>query len=316
MNEKHPVLKAIWAIDPFQAEGPALNRVTSALKRLAESGTSIEPVYVLGPEEYELYNDRDPSWPSKVRAIIEKMIQTDLEGHSIPRLLPPRVLTSNRDSLRHAARLLSKYALRSGADTIVVGTHARKGIQRLFLGSFAETLLLVSDLPVLVLNPEAAEWRARWPRRILFATDLKPSSRTAFDKVLALAKAQGARILLVHRLPHTARALAQAGIYLVGGAYTPLPELAQKDESRKEATVQRYARLAAKRGVPFESRLVSGTDNTAEAVADAARETRADLIVIAAQSGPVAQTLLGSVTRQVVRTAPCPVWVLRGRWPK
>ncbi|WP_375294360.1 universal stress protein [Caballeronia sp. PC1] len=45
-----------------------------------------------------------------------------------------------------------------GADLVVLGTHGRRGIERLLLGSTAETFLRTSVVPVLVIpSPEGVQ---------------------------------------------------------------------------------------------------------------------------------------------------------------
>lgn len=46
---------------------------------------------------------------------------------------------------------ICRYARQLGSDAIVVGTHGRRGISRLVLGSVAENLLAMSDIPVVVV---------------------------------------------------------------------------------------------------------------------------------------------------------------------
>lgn len=48
------------------------------------------------------------------------------------------------------ARVVLDTASRSDCDLIVIGTHGRHGIQRLFLGSCAEAVIRESPIPVLV----------------------------------------------------------------------------------------------------------------------------------------------------------------------
>lgn len=56
-------------------------------------------------------------------------------------------------------------ATRFGADLIVVGTHGRRGMSRVLLGSGAEQIIRLSPLPVLVIRtPEAQEARAESAR--------------------------------------------------------------------------------------------------------------------------------------------------------
>ncbi len=48
---------------------------------------------------------------------------------------------------------IADYASRNGIDLVVINTHGRKGIKRLFLGSVTEKVIQESPCPVLVLKP-------------------------------------------------------------------------------------------------------------------------------------------------------------------
>ena len=51
-----------------------------------------------------------------------------------------------------AEEILS-YAESEGIDLIIIGTHGRKGIERIFFGSVAERVVKKSQVPVLTVNP-------------------------------------------------------------------------------------------------------------------------------------------------------------------
>lgn len=52
------------------------------------------------------------------------------------------------------AQLLVDFATEHGADAIVLGTHGRSGLMHLLMGSFAETVMRLSTLPLLVIRNE------------------------------------------------------------------------------------------------------------------------------------------------------------------
>ena len=54
------------------------------------------------------------------------------------------------------AELIADEALRWGADLIVLGTHGRRGVGRLMLGSDAEQLLRIAPVPVLLVRDRNA----------------------------------------------------------------------------------------------------------------------------------------------------------------
>jgi nucleotide-binding universal stress UspA family protein len=232
----------------------------------------------------------------------------------------PKVIVEKRPSLTLSVRALLAYAKRQRADTIVVGTHARSGIARLLLGSFAETLLLHSTIPVLVVGPHVeTSLSTRKRSRILFSTDFGPSAYPTFKKVVALARAQqsvtnpSAKITLFHCLPHPTEPIVRSGVYLLGGGYVSFPDYMTDEEQRKRKLAEEYVKAAKKMGVTVEIGLNPGHDGTAHAIVQEALAENANLIAMAAESGRVSAALIGSVTRQVVRTANCPVWVLRAK---
>lgn len=55
------------------------------------------------------------------------------------------------------AQLLVNYANEHGADAIVLGTHGRSGLMHLLMGSFAETVMRLSSLPLLVIRNDQKE---------------------------------------------------------------------------------------------------------------------------------------------------------------
>lgn len=55
-----------------------------------------------------------------------------------------------RDTILQAAHHL-------GADLIVMGTHGRRGLSRMLLGSVAESVVRTSQCPVLTIRPHAAD---------------------------------------------------------------------------------------------------------------------------------------------------------------
>lgn len=53
---------------------------------------------------------------------------------------------------KEMAQELVEYADSNGADLIVIGTHGRSGLMHLLMGSFAETVMRQSHLPLLVIR--------------------------------------------------------------------------------------------------------------------------------------------------------------------
>src|ERR1039457_3848018 len=77
------------------------------------------------------------------------------------------------------------------ADLLVVGTHGRHSIAKLFFGSIAEQIFREADCPVLTLGPhtDGRPWfgTSSTHRTFLFATDFGPASLHALPRAIAAA---------------------------------------------------------------------------------------------------------------------------------
>lgn len=79
----------------------------------------------------------------------EKMIHT-LAGHSIFQKITVRTMIKSG----LPATQIVRTAVEEKADLIVIGTHGREGIDRLFFGSVAEKVVLMSPIPVFIVRPK------------------------------------------------------------------------------------------------------------------------------------------------------------------
>lgn len=90
-------------------------------------------------------------------------------------------------------------------DVVVVGTHARRGLEKLVLGSVAEQIFRQADCPVLTVGPGSA---LKSPiegssavRPFVFATDFSPASLNALPYAVSFANHFGAKLTLLHVAP-------------------------------------------------------------------------------------------------------------------
>ena len=92
----------------------------------------------------------------------------------------------------------------------------------------------------------------------------------------------------------------------------PIHAYLGNEVERRQRRAEAWARWAKhQKGVEVEPLLNAEGGSISELVIELAEKHSFDLIAMAAQSGPISSALIGSVTRQVIRRSPCPVWVLR-----
>ncbi len=112
--------------------------------------------------------------------------------------LPVEVVVSAHEG--EPAASIARLAEREQADLLLVGSHQRNAVERLFTGSVALDLLRDSAVNVLVVPGAAVASTSPLPpviRRIVAATDLSPIGNRAVAHALALAPA-GAEVVVVH----------------------------------------------------------------------------------------------------------------------
>ena len=140
---------------------------------------------------------------------------------------------------------------------------------------------------------------------VLIGTSLDDASDPVVRTGLAVARAAGARVAVVHA--------AEIGLAVLAGKRTG--ELVAEETARREQRLrEQIARLGIAPGELAGSQVQVGPAH--RVLIEAAQAAGADLIVLGATgAGPFAAELLGSTADRVLRKATCPVLVVRGEPP-
>ncbi|TXE06722.1 universal stress protein [Gelidibacter salicanalis] len=79
-------------------------------------------------------------------------------------------------------------------DLIVMGSHGASGLKEMFIGSNTEKVVRTSDIPVMVIKNEHAEFSVD---RFVFASDFNKDNRETYKQATDIAKLFGAKMYLV-----------------------------------------------------------------------------------------------------------------------
>jgi nucleotide-binding universal stress UspA family protein len=303
--------KIIWAIDPFEKPLKSRSQLISTLGRISkEQKAVVEPVHILDFSlETKSSFKRSQFQYNQYREGAKKATEAALKGIQGIQFLPARILMVEDSTPKETVQILVDYATQTQALLFVVGTHARRGLPRLFLGSFSETLLMHSHIPVITISPDCLINAGQ--NQILFATDFSKVSSLAFQKVITFSKNSNADLTLFHVIPHPIEPLVQSGTYLISGGLVSTPDFMKKNEETTRKLADKWKKIAQDKGVKIKVQIDSSRGSISELILKLAREQNFGLIAMSAESGTVSSTLIGSVAREVVRRSPCPVWVLR-----
>jgi nucleotide-binding universal stress UspA family protein len=189
------------------------------------------------------------------------------------------------------------------ADTVVMSTHGRSGVQRLVCGSVAEQVLHEAEVPVLLVPARAnTAWDAGSGRRIVIPLDGSALAEAALEPAIVLAGRLRAALLLV--------GVVQP-LDLVAAGYDALAAIElEPRENQVSAYLESVAAGLRQRGLRVATLAEVGQPAVVIARLAAQAETAAVAIATHGRRG-LAQLVLGSVTSDLVRHATAPLLVVR-----
>jgi nucleotide-binding universal stress UspA family protein len=194
-----------------------------------------------------------------------------------------------------------KRAEETDAGLVVVGSTGATELERVPLGSVAEKVLRYAHCSVLVARALPGSGV------VLVASDLSDPAQPAVEAAARESRARGARLVVFHEIEPWSSLPDGLGVL---GPLPPEPDVRTLEQLRqgvKEILEGQLGRF----GVQGEVR-VATTGDPASAIARAAEEEHADLVVVANRGRTgLARLALGSVAETVVRRAHCSVLAVR-----
>jgi len=230
---------------------------------------------------------------------------------SIANRLAPGTHLSSALLEGEVAHALCIEAIDSGADLIVMSTHGRGGLTRMWLGSVADAVVRRSSTPVLLVRPSEGEepfLEIEGPkiRRILIPLQVSTLSEAAIEPALELGALFGASFTLLRVIEFP----------IMVGAY--LPETLQSNQAiLEEAETEARAYLEGVRSRLDDGSRQIDTDvvvnqQPARGILNYATANNVDLVSIATHGrGGIERTLLGSTADKVIRGANTPILIVR-----
>lgn len=300
-------LRVIVGLDDSEASMSAL-RWVERLRTLAPVDVVLARVYYQDEahRQYGLsrrfsYTDPDP----RVEALIERDLKArvpQLEGRG-------EVFYRAKLAVGRVADHLLELAEAERCQLVVVGTHGRQGLARMW--SVSAAALHLSRMSVAVVPPDGRPALISQPRvrRVLVTTDFSAVGNAAVPWAYALAE-PGGEVYLAH----VTLTSGLAGELLE--QYLPASDLLPQAPAKVELEVA--ARLRALTPpLGEEKHLITRTEvvrapTAAKAIVEAAERVAADLIVISShgRSG-LSRSIFGSVAEEVMRTSHKPIFVVR-----
>jgi nucleotide-binding universal stress UspA family protein len=278
---------------PVDGSSFAEAAVPAAISLAGRSGGEVHLLRVLESPPPDVMPQFDPPDRESARAYLQALAQsTDAEP-------PTRVSFSVRegapvDQIANAAREWR-------ADLVVMSTHGRGGVSRLWLGSVADRFLRGAALPVLLIRPPERQADAGWPFRVeRVVTPLDGSTRaeSALPWASSLARAFDAPLVLVQAIVYP----GAPEIDWPGGG-----EIVETAEQEARSYLEEVRRRVSTNPANTSIRVIRSPG----AAQVALQEADGNPIVIASRGrSQLGRMFLGSVADKVIRGATGPVAVI------
>jgi nucleotide-binding universal stress UspA family protein len=197
-----------------------------------------------------------------------------------------------------AADSILSFAQARKADLIVLGTHGRRGFDRLVLGSVTDRVIRTAPCPVLAISKpphdSSAAGEERGPvhhhlSRILFCTDFSENSERALNYAISATAEYDAELTLLHVLEEvpspskTEEAIATA---------TKQLDKLIPQEARKTLKIKTAVRM----GKPYRQ------------IIQFLVEVQTDMVAMGVSGrGALDRAVFGSTTYRVMQLGPCPI---------
>jgi nucleotide-binding universal stress UspA family protein len=208
------------------------------------------------------------------------------------------------------AAALAEYAREVGTDLVVMTTHGRGGLQRMWLGSVADHLVRSLDVPLLLIRPGEGAPAAEAPalEEILVPLDGSRRAEAALPPALGMARLFGARVALIQ--------VVEPVMLLLDAPVVPQSldeELMALRRREAQDYLQDVEERIAEQGTASRATAVLA-GNPIQGIQAAADGPAVGMIALATHGrGGLRRLTLGSVADKLVRTGRLPVLVTRPR---
>jgi nucleotide-binding universal stress UspA family protein len=196
-----------------------------------------------------------------------------------------------------AADSIGSFAQARKADLIVMGTHGRRGFDRLVLGSVTDRVMRTAPCPVLAISKlphdfiAASEERRHVHHlsRILFCTDFSENAERALNYAISATTEYDAELTLLHVLEE-------------------IPSPAKTKEAIATATEQLDKLIVSEECKTLKIKTVVRIGKPYQQIIQLAGEVQIDMVTMGVSGrGALDRAVFGSTTYRVLQLGPCPV---------
>jgi len=248
------------------------------------------------------YKETKDNFPLSIDTLTDwlRRPSKSVSGSNWPDLTDLPIEQAQVESASPAERIVT-YAEDQDIDLVVMGTHGRRGLDRMLFGSVTEEVVRQGPCPVLTVRTDADVEPSKAVRRVLAPVDFSAASDAAIQHAKEIAQTYGAEIDLLHVVEEP--------------FYPPAygPDMMTFPTQDVVERVEKQLAETAREEIGYEHVMVSAaTGSPSNEILNYVDENEVDLVVMATHGRTgLDHVLLGSVAERVLRQSPTPVFVVK-----
>jgi len=236
----------------------------------------------------------------KLKKIANERMKSDIKHHQAEAL---DIIKVQQRGVAPAPIIID-YAQKRDIDLIIMGTHGRRGLSHLFLGSVAEEVVRFVKCPVLTIREREETIGVEALKQILVPLDFSEHAKTALVYAKNIAATYNAQLQLLHVVEDT----IHPAFYATGktSIFDFMPDVKSKSGEIMERMLEKAKGPVVKASI----HVIEG--RATRDVVKFAENNNSNLIIIATHGlTGIEHLFIGGVTEKVVRMARCPVFTVK-----
>ncbi|MCB0421831.1 MAG: universal stress protein [Bdellovibrionales bacterium] len=302
--------KMIWFFDPIQHEKDDIKKELRALTDWSsKKRIQIVPFYALTPRTISWIGlGMAPDLHQFVPVIEEKMnsMLSEMIGISIA---SPVVKVFQQKGLREIAQAIKEYCHGEQFGSSLIFASSKSTFEKLYIGSFSETVLFSLDMPSLVVPIQGRELNLENP--VLVPFDLTEEN---FHSIVQFFKKRPplphSKVVIYYKATRPDEVFVQTGVHFAGGGWLSMEEYHKNQVAKCQAECDRLKQEIE--AFNFEVSTVVDGDfgSVEEGVREYCAKKPVSATILFTTATPASAVLLGSLSRQLLRHPPSPLWIL------
>ena len=301
-------LNIVWAFDPYSDINDTWQASLGIIDNLKENNdVTIHSYYILGQEMVHWVSNVTPPKLELIHPKVQEAMNKRIASFNRDDFAEPKVLISEGFSTRDDIEYFYKELRNLNPDLVVMNTHQRSGVSRMFMGSFTENFLLKCQFPTLVIPPNL-KFSQKITKTVI-PSSLNEKEKSFFDDFVNGSMGFKTDLVIYSKVFHPIDAFATSAATALGGAWVSLETYSQEAVLERMKKGEKWGEEASAEGVNVTVKVDDSPKDFAESLLEVAKQENVQMIALPSFTGKAEAVLLGSNAREVIRQSEVPVLV-------